>query len=41
MQDLIFAYLAVWAVILGRLAFDEWYLSRARGGRGKQVAGHV
>jgi hypothetical protein len=38
MPDLIFAYLAVWAVILGRLAFDEWYLHRRRLGRRRPAA---
>jgi hypothetical protein len=29
-QNLIFAYLAIWAVILGRLAFDEWQQRRSK-----------
>jgi len=24
MHNLLFAYLSIWAVILGRLGFDEW-----------------
>jgi len=29
-QNLIFVYLAIWAVILGRLAFDEWLQRRTK-----------
>jgi hypothetical protein len=36
MHDLIFAYLAVWAAILGRLAYDELYFGRRRGRRKSQ-----
>lgn len=29
MHNLLFAYLFIWAVILGRLGFDEWQQWRA------------
>jgi hypothetical protein len=29
MHNLIFVYLSIWAIILGRLGFDEWQQKRA------------